>query len=258
VGGWFVNRSKNLLSVGGGIVDNRKLSTVLRKIKQAGTSWKTPVVVDIGESGDPFRVLISCILSLRTRDEVTEAASKRLFALADTPRKMLLLEARQKSSERNQRTFHGVSKSALSEGVEKAIYPVAFYRNKARTLIEISRELVDHHNAEVPDTLEELLKLKGVGRKTANLTLILGHGKMGICVDTHVHRICNRLGYVKTATPDATEMALRARLPKKYWMPLNELLVLFGQNICKPISPLCSQCCVHSHCAKIGVGDKHR
>lgn len=221
----------------GDIVDSQKISTVLQKIKQAGTSWKTPVVVHIGESNDPFRVLISCILSLRTRDEVTEVASKRLFALADHPQKLLSLD---------------------SDEIEKAIYPVAFFRNKAQTLIEISRELVDHHNAEVPDTLEELLKLKGVGRKTANLTLILGYGKMGICVDTHVHRICNRLGYVNTSSPDATEMVLRARLPKKYWMPLNELLVLFGQNICKPISPFCSQCCVHSHCAKIGVGDKHR
>jgi endonuclease-3 len=221
----------------GDIVDNRKISTVLQIIKQAGVSWKTPVVVHIGESNDPFRVLISCILSLRTRDEVTEAASKRLFTLADHPQKLLSLD---------------------SDEIEKAIYPVAFYRNKAKTLIGISRVLVDHHNAKVPDTLEGLLKLKGVGRKTANLTLILGHGKTGICVDTHVHRISNRLGYVKTTSPDATEMALRDRLPKKYWMLLNELLVLFGQNICKPISPLCSQCCVYSHCEKIGVGNKHR
>jgi endonuclease-3 len=218
-------------------LDNRKISTILRKIKQAGTHWETPAVVHIGESKDPFRVLVSCILSLRTRDEVTAAASQRLFALADRPQKLLSLD---------------------SDAIEKAIYPVAFYRNKANTLGEICRELVDRNNAEVPDTLEELLKLKGVGRKTANLTLILGHGKIGICVDTHVHRISNRLGYVKTSSPDATEMALRDQLPKKYWMQLNELLVAFGQNICKPISPLCSQCCVHSHCEKIGVGDKHR
>lgn len=194
-------------------------------------------MVHIGESKDPFRVLVSCILSLRTRDEVTAAASQRLFALADHPQKLLSLD---------------------SDAIEKAIYPVAFYRNKANTLGEICRELVDRNDGKVPDTLEELLKLKGVGRKTANLTLILGHGKMGICVDTHVHRICNRLGYVKTSSPDATEMVLRDQLPKKYWMQLNEVLVAFGQNICKPISPLCSQCCVHSHCEKIGVGDKHR
>jgi endonuclease-3 len=218
-------------------LDNRKISTVLRKIKQAGTHWETPAVVHIGESKDSFRVLVSCVLSLRTRDKVTAAVSNRLFALADTPQKLLSLDL---------------------DAIERAIYPVAFYRNKAKTLGEICRELVGHHDAKVPDTLEELLKLKGVGRKTANLTLILGHGKMGICVDTHVHRICNRLGYVKTSSPDATEMVLRDRLPQKYWMQLNELLVLFGQNICKPVSPLCSQCCVHSHCEKIGVGDKHR
>ena len=174
-------------------MDNRKISTVLRKIKQAGTHWETPAVVHIGEGKDPFRVLVSCILSLRTRDEVTAAASQRLFALADHPQKLLSLD---------------------SDEIEKAIYPVAFYRNKANTLGEICRELVDRNNAEVPDTLEELLKLKGIGRKTANLTLILGHGKIGICVDTHVHRICNRLGYVKTSTPDATEMAYATSFPK--------------------------------------------
>lgn len=194
-------------------------------------------MIHIGQGKDPFRVLASCILSLRTRDEVTQAASERLFALADHPQKVLLLD---------------------SDAIEKAIYPVAFYRNKTRTLTEICRELVEQYDTQVPATLEELLKLKGVGRKTANLTLILGHGKMGICVDTHVHRICNRLGYLETSSPDATEMVLRDKLPQKYWMQFNELLVSFGQNICKPISPLCSQCCVHSHCEKIGVGDKHR
>ncbi len=196
-----------------------------------------PTVIHIGQGQDPFRVLASCILSLRTRDEVTEPASQRLFDLADNPGKILSL--------------------GLSE-IEKAIYPVAFYRNKAKTLKEICRELVDQNDAKVPDTLEELLKIKGVGRKTANLTLILGHGKMGICVDTHVHRISNRWGYVKTSSPDATEMVLRDQLPQKYWMQFNEWLVSFGQNICKPISPLCSQCCVQSHCEKIGVGEKHR
>ena len=223
-----------------------------------------PTVIHIGQGKDPFRVLVSCILSLRTRDEVTGPASQRLFALADTPQKLLSLEARRKSLERNQKTLRDVSNfplagaSALCGGVEKAIYPVAFYRRKAQTLRKICRELVDQNDAKVPDTLEELLKIKGVGRKTANLTLILGHGKMGICVDTHVHRTSNRWGYVRTSSPDATEMALRDRLPKKYWMQFNELLVAFGQNICKPISPLCSQCCVHSHCEKIGVGGKHR
>jgi len=239
-------------------LDNRKISTVLLKIKRAGTQWKMPTVIHIGQGKDPFRVLVSCILSLRTRDEVTGPASQRLFALADTPQKLLSLEARRKNPNRNQKGLPGVSKLALCGRVEKAIYPVAFYRRKAQTLREICRELVDQNDAKVPDTLEGLLKIKGVGRKTANLTLILGHGKMGICVDTHVHRISNRWGYVETSSPDATEMALRDRLPKKYWMQFNELLVSFGQNICKPISPLCRQCCVHSHCEKIGVGEKHR
>ncbi len=194
-------------------------------------------MIHIGQGKDPFRVLVSCILSLRTRDEVTEPASKRLFALADNPQKLLSMDPKE---------------------IEKAIYPVAFYRNKTQSLGEIFRELVDHYDGKVPDTLEDLLQLKGVGRKTANLTLILGHEKMGICVDTHVHRISNRWGYVKTSSPDATEMALRDKLPKKYWMQFNELLVSFGQYICKPISPLCSQCCVSDPCEKIGVGEKHR
>jgi endonuclease-3 len=218
-------------------LDNQKLSTVLRKIQQAATHWATPAVIHIGESQDPFRVLASCILSLRTRDEVTGPASQRLFALADNPEKLLSLD---------------------TADIEKAIYPAAFYRNKAQTLVDICRELIDNHDSKIPDTLEGLLKLKGVGRKTANLTLILGHEKMGICVDTHVHRVCNRWGYVNTSSPDATEMVLRNQLPKKYWMQFNELLVSFGQNICKPISPLCSQCPVHAQCGKIGVGDKHR
>jgi len=254
-------------------LDNRKISQVIRKIKQAATPWKIPTVIHIGGQGkDPFRVLVSCILSLRTRDEVTATASERLFALADTPQKLLSLASRGKISHHSPVTcaqepliargsysnFPLAGASALRGGVEKAIYPVAFYRNKAKTLADICRELVDHNGGKVPDTLDELLKLKGVGRKTANLTLILGHGKMGICVDTHVHRISNRWGYVKTGSADATEMALRKKLPKKYWMQYNELLVSFGQNICKPISPLCSQCCVSDHCEKIGVGDKHR
>lgn len=218
-------------------MDNRKISTILRIIEQAATPWKTPAVIHIGQGKDPFRVLVSCILSLRTRDEVTESASERLFALADNPQKLLSLD---------------------SSEIQKAIYPVAFYRNKTHTLREICRELIERHDAKVPDTLEELLKLKGVGRKTANLTLILGHEKMGICVDTHVHRVFNRWSYVKTKSPDATEMALRDKLPQKYWMQTNHLLVSLGQNICKPISPMCSQCCVSHHCEKIGVGNKHR
>jgi len=217
-------------------VDNSRISQVIRKIKRASVHWKTPVVTQISWKKDPFRVLVSCILSLRTRDEVTDAASKRLFALADSPQKLASLK---------------------QDAIEKAIYPAAFYRNKAVTLSTLCRELMSRYGGAVPGTLEELLSFKGVGRKTANLTLVLGHGKPGVCVDTHVHRITNRWGYVAAKNPDATEMALRKNLPKKYWMEFNDLLVSFGQNCCKPISPLCSQCCVSDLCPKIGVG-KHR
>ncbi len=214
-------------------MDNRTLARVIRKIKIAAASWKTPVVTVIGRGQDPFRVLISCVLSLRTRDEVTGQASQRLFAQAADPEALSALPV---------------------ETIEKAIYPAAFYRNKAKTLKALSRTLIEQHGGRVPDTLEGLIALKGVGRKTANLTLILGHGKPGICVDTHVHRISNRWGYVRTASADATETALREILPKRYWMEYNDLLVAFGQNVCKPLSPLCSQCPVEKDCPKTGVG----
>ncbi|KMP12408.1 endonuclease III [Candidatus Nitromaritima sp. SCGC AAA799-C22] len=212
------------------------LPTALRRIRKAVKAWRTPVVTEISRRRDPFRVLVSCLLSLRTRDEVTESASARLFSLADTPRKILRLEPAQ---------------------VEQSICPVAFYRNKTRTLFELCKSLIDRHEGKVPATLQDLLKLKGVGRKTANLTLILGHGKAGICVDTHVHRISNRWGYVKTKTPDDTETALRRKLPKRYWMEYNDLLVTYGQNLCKPVSPLCSQCSIAEYCRKAGV-KRHR
>jgi len=185
------------------------------------------------ESGnDPFLVLVSCLLSLRTKDEVTEAASRRLFALAKTPEALLTLSLRT---------------------IEKAIYPVGFYKTKARTVHHISRELLRRFGGGVPNSLEELLTLKGVGRKTANLVVTLAFNKPGICVDTHVHRISNRLGYVKTKTPDETETALRKKLPPKYWIEFNDLLVPFGQNLCRPISPFCSRCPIERFCSKIGV-----
>jgi len=217
-------------------MDNSQVSDVIRKIKRASVHWKTPVVTEISWKNDPFRVLISCILSLRTRDEVTGVASERLFALADSPQKLVALK---------------------EDVIEKAIYPAAFYRKKAETITNLCRELISRYDGAVPATLDKLLSFKGVGRKTANLTLTLGHGKLGICVDTHVHRISNRWGYVATKNADATEMALRQNLPKKYWIEFNYLLVSFGQNCCKPLSPLCSQCCVSEQCEKIGVG-KHR
>ena len=190
--------------------------------------WNSPAVT----KGDPFKVLISCILSLRTHDRTTEPASERLFALASD----------------------AVNMAELSpEQVEQAIYPVGFYRTKAQQIIAISRRLCVVYGGRVPDDINELLTFKGVGRKTANLVITLGYGKPGICVDIHVHRICNRLGYVETMTPDQTETVLRVKLPAQYWIVINNLFVMFGQNLCTPVSPRCSICPVSGFCARIGV-----
>ena len=175
---------------------------------------------------------MACLLSLRTQDTTTGPAAARLFALADTPRAMLELSART---------------------IERAIYPVGFYRTKARVILGLSRDLLDRFAGRVPDDIDALLTLKGVGRKTANLVVTLGFDKPGICVDTHVHRISNRLGYVRTRTPDETEMALRAKLPSRYWIGYNDLLVTFGQNVCAPVSPKCSLCPVARLCRRVGV-----
>jgi len=184
------------------------------------------------EHSGPFPILISTILSLRTKDEVTAKAAERLLALARTPEEML----------------------KLSEGkIIKAIYPVGFYRTKAKTILHISKELVDRFHSRVPDTIEQLLTLKGVGRKTANLVVALGYNKEGLCVDTHVHRISNRLGYVKTKTPEETEYALRKKLPSKYWLRYNTLMVAFGRHVCVPISPFCSRCPVFAYCDRVNV-----
>ncbi|MGA7829224.1 MAG: endonuclease III [Geobacteraceae bacterium] len=203
-------------------------------LMKAVRNWQTPAVTIVSQrEGDPFKVLVSCLLSLRTQDRTTGPASERLFALADTPGKMVDL---------------------LPEQIEKAIYPVGFYRNKSVTILAICRVLLDRYQGKVPDDLDELLKLKGVGRKTANLVITLGFGKEGICVDTHVHRICNRWGYVATKTPDDTEFALRGKLPRHYWLCINDLLVTFGQNHCTPISPKCSSCPLIEMCDRVGVG----
>ena len=195
--------------------------------------WKVPVVGRVsGSPPNPFKVLISCILSLRTQDKTTSQAATRLFRLADNSQSMLRLTPRQ---------------------IEKAIYPVGFYRNKTRTILKVSEQLIQKYNNRVPDEINELLKFKGVGRKTANLVVTLGYGKAGICVDTHVHRICNRWGYLKTSTPEETEFALRKKLPSQYWIEFNHLLVSLGQNLCRPISPKCNLCPLSKFCRKIGV-----
>jgi endonuclease-3 len=198
--------------------------------------WETPIVTLMAETyQSPFRVLISCILSLRTQDATTAKASHRLFALADSPETMLKLTAKK---------------------IEKLIYPVGFYRTKAKNILEICQTLIDRYAGQVPDSIDELLKFRGVGRKTANLVVTLGYRKAGICVDTHVHRISNRWGYVKTATPEKTEFTLRDKLPKKYWIEFNDLLVSFGQHLCRPISPVCSQCPIAKYCSRVGVSLK--
>jgi endonuclease-3 len=200
-----------------------------REVKEFGQ----PIVTEISrKDNDPFLVLISCVLSLRTKDEVTRQASGRLFKLADNPKKMLRLSPRI---------------------IEKAIYPVGFYRVKAKNILSISKALIERFGGSVPGDLEELLTLQGVGRKTANLVLTEGFHKLGICVDTHVHHISNRLGYVKTKTALETEMALRKKLPKRFWIEYNTLLVSWGQNVCKPVSPLCTGCAINKYCRKIGV-----
>jgi len=181
---------------------------------------------------DPFQVLISCILSLRTQDKTTEEASRRLFRMARTPETLAQIPVAE---------------------IQKAIYPVGFYRVKAKQIREMSEEIVKKYRGRVPDTIEELLILKGVGRKTANLVVTVGYNRDGICVDTHVHRIANRWGLIQTKNPTATEFALREILPRKYWRQLNGLLVAFGQGICKPISPLCSVCRIYEVCDRVGV-----
>ncbi len=185
-----------------------------------------------GQKEDPYRVLIATILSLRTRDEVTLASSERLFSLADTPSTMLSLPL---------------------EEIERTIYPAGFYKTKAKTIHAISEILLSEYAGKVPSTSEELMKLPGVGIKTANLTLNLGFGIEAICVDCHVHKIANRMGWVSTKTPEETELALQSVMPRRFWIPLNELLVIYGQLICTSISPWCSKCPQENSCPKAGV-----
>ena len=201
-----------------------------REIRQ----WQEPVVGVVARESarDPFRVLISCLLSLRTKDKTTSEASARLFALAHTPAALLKLSQR---------------------SIERAIYPVGFYRTKAKAIHAICRRLLEVYEGKVPQSIDELVTLAGVGRKTANLVVTVGYQKPGICVDIHVHRISNRWGYVKTKTPEETEQALRARLPKRYWITFNDLLVTYGQNLCQPVSPFCSRCKLIDMCDRVGV-----
>ncbi|MGH7899097.1 MAG: endonuclease III domain-containing protein [Candidatus Binatia bacterium] len=211
-------------------VGNRNIDPVIATLKRTVKAWTVPVVGRY--RAEPFTTLVSCLLSLRTKDETTEAASARLFRLARTPQAMVTLTAAE---------------------IERAIYPVGFYRTKSRTIRELCRTLLDRHGGRVPGDFDELLALKGVGRKTANLVVTLAFRQYGICVDTHVHRISNRWGYVRTKTPHETEMRLREKLPRRHWRVYNDLLVAFGQNLCHPTSPHCSRCPIAKHCARVGV-----
>ena len=212
---------------------DREIHHAIRILRREVPKWNTPIVTLMAETyRSPFRVLISCILSLRTQDATTAKASHRLFAVADSAQAMLKLTAKK---------------------IEKLIYPVGFYKTKAKNIFEMCQVINDQYQGNVPDDIDELLKFKGVGRKTANLVVTLGYNKPGICVDTHVHRISNRWGYIKTTTPEKTEVALRGKLPRKYWIEYNNLLVNFGQHLCRPISPICSQCPVKKYCQQLGV-----
>lgn len=203
----------------------------LQRVAQSVEQLPQPLIDQMHAAG-PFKVLIATLLSLRTRDETTAIVAPRLFAMADTPATMAALDERQ---------------------IAELIYPVGFYRNKARDIKAICTILITKYNGDVPTTMDELLALPGVGRKTANLVLAIGHNIPAICVDIHVHRICNRWGYLDTKTPEETEMALRRDLPESAWIEINGLLVTLGQQICHPVSPRCSQCPVANVCARRGV-----
>lgn len=213
---------------------NRRLAAMLRRIRRRLEGSRLPVVTLIAETErDPFKVLVSTILSARTKDEATAAATRRLFDAASTPEAIGSLPAAE---------------------LEQLIFPVGFYRTKAKNILLAMRVLLERFGGEVPRTVEELIELPGVGRKTANLVVTEGFRRPGICVDTHVHRITNLWGYVDTRNPLETEMALRAKLPRSQWIGLNKTLVSFGQKLCVPVSPWCSRCPVEEWCPKLGVG----
>jgi endonuclease-3 len=215
--------------------NNHTIHAVMRALARAIDGLDLPAVEKIAEESqeDPFEVLIGTMLSAQTRDPVTAAASARLFRVARTPRTMQKLTVKR---------------------IERLIYPVSFYRHKARHVKETCRILVERFRGRVPMTMEELLMLPGVGRKTANLVLILGFKSLkNICVDTHVHRISNRLGWVRTRTPDETEQALYKATAPRWWPYINLYLVTWGQNVCRPVYPKCGACVIRPYCPRIGV-----
>jgi endonuclease III len=219
-------------------MDTAILNKVLRILRQKIQEWKVPAVGVVAEQAAdrPFETLVSTILSLRTKDKVTETASRRLLTRAPNPATLVSLTPRE---------------------IEELIYPVGFYHTKALHLLATCHTILGAHGGRVPRSMDELLRLPGVGRKTANLVLTVGFGDYGICVDTHVHRISNIWGYVQTKTPEETEFALRGKLPRRHWKTFNDILVTFGQNLCVPVSPWCSKCPVDFYCPRIGL-KRHR
>ena len=211
---------------------DRDIDTVIDILREKCSEFGVPIVTEVSRKHDPFKVLISTLISLRTKDNVTREASSRLFEIAGSPAEMVRLG---------------------TETIERAIYPAGFYRTKAKNILKVCGILLNEKGGVVPDEIDELLELPGVGRKTANLVVTLGYGKPGICVDTHVHRISNRFGYVNTKTPEKTEFALREKLPRQYWIEYNDLLVTYGQNLCTPVSPFCSRCALITYCDRVGV-----
>ena len=219
-------------------MQDNDIHEVIDILQEAIKQWPETTLGQVADQtrSAPFRILIGTVLSLRTKDETTAEACKRLFFLADAPETMVSLS---------------------EETIDNAIYPVGFHTTKAKNILAICRILIDEYNSRVPDEIDTLVTLPGVGRKTANLVVTLGYDKPGICVDTHVHRISNRWGYVNTKNPEKTESALREKLPQKYWIGYNDLLVIYGQNLCKPVSPFCSRCRLSSYCDRVDV-EKYR
>ncbi|MFH1209350.1 MAG: endonuclease III [archaeon] len=210
-----------------------KIEKIIKILRKEYKKYRKPVVTELSYRDDPFIVLISCLLSLRIKDKVTAIASKNLFDRARTPREILKLDLKE---------------------IERLIYPVGFYKTKAKRIKEICNVLVKNYHGNVPNKFEELLKLKGVGKKTASITMVYGFkNKDYIPVDVHIHMISNRLGWVKTKNPDKTMDELMKKIPKKYWYELNDLLVVFGQNVCVTVSPFCSKCGIRKYCRRIGV-----
>jgi endonuclease-3 len=210
----------------------KRIYPVIKLIERQVREFNIPWVTEVSKEKDPYKILISCILSLRTKDSVTSKATETLFKIADTPKKMIEIPLKT---------------------LERLIYPVGFYRNKAKVILGVSKKILEEFGGKTPSKLEDLLKLKGVGQKTANLVLGLGYRIPSICVDTHVHRISNRIGWANTDDPQKTEMQLKRVIPKRYWIRLNSILVAFGQNVCLPISPWCSRCWINRYCKKRGV-----